>query len=400
MQIIASLLRHANDDARLRQDLHANPELGFEEHRTARIVAERLESWGVEVHRGVGRTGVVGLIRKGTSRRAIALRADMDALPIRELNRFPHASQVDGRMHACGHDGHTTSLLSAARVLAREAQFDGTVVLLFQPAEEIMEGARAMLADGLFDRFPVDAIFGFHNMVGLPVGHFAYVPGTGGAALSDFKVTLDGRSAPVAMPHLGADPILAACQIVGAFQTVITRNKHATDRGLISVTMINAGEATNATPSQCVLRGTVRCGGDELLDMVRGRMESVVHSTAAAFGLRGRIEWSHDSPAVVNHPEETELVRRLMLELAGPERVREREPSMGSEDFGWYLKLKPGSYFCIGNGEGHGNNDHRAAGHGAGPCALHSASYDFNDAVIPVAATFWVRLVERRLPLE
>ncbi|MCW7539482.1 amidohydrolase [Aquabacterium sp. A7-Y] len=397
MQIIESLRTHAEENIRLRRDIHAHPELGFEEHRTADIVARRLESWGVEVHRGVGGTGVVGVIRKGRSQRGVALRADMDALPVQELNRFAHASQSAGRMHACGHDGHTTTLLSAARVLAEEAQFDGQVVLVFQPAEETSGGARAMIRDGLFERFPVDAIFGFHNMVNLPIGHFAFRFGTG-AALTNFKVTVEGRSAHAAMPHLGLDPVPAACQMVQAFQTVITRNMRPVDPGVISVTMIHAGETTNVLPSSCVLQGTVRCVGDDVLDRVKQRMAVIVQNTTAAFELSGSVEWSGYCPSVDNHAEETEFVRRLMTDLAGPENVHLRELSLGGEDFGYYLKLKPGSYFWIGNGAGQGAEDHRLEGHGPGPCTLHSASYDFNDALIPVGATFWVRLVERWLP--
>jgi hippurate hydrolase len=397
MQIIESLIAHADEDARLRRDIHTHPELGFEEHRTAGIVASCLENWGIEVHRGIGGTGVVGVIRKGSSERGIALRADMDALPIQELNQFPHASQVPGKMHACGHDGHTATLLGAARVLAKETRFNGRVVLVFQPAEETSGGARAMIQDGLFERFPVEAIFGFHNMVNLPIGHLAYRFGAG-AALTDFKVTLEGRSAHAAMPHMGLDPIPAACQVVQAFQAIITRNKRVIDPGLISVTMIHAGQATNVVPANCVLQGTARCVGDDVLELVKGRMATVVRNTAEAFELRGHIEWSNYCPALSNHAEETEFLRQLMIDLAGPERVHARELSMGGEDFGYYLKLKRGAYFWVGNGEGRGDKDHRAQDHGPGPCILHGESYDFNDALIPVGATFWVRLVERRLP--
>jgi hippurate hydrolase len=356
-----------------------------------------LEQLGIEVHRGIGGTGVVGVIRKGTSKRGVALRADMDALPIHEVNQFGHASQHPGKMHACGHDGHTTTLLSAARVLVEEAQFDGRVVLVFQPAEEIVGGAKAMIEDGLFERFPVDAIFGFHNRVNLPLGHFTVRPGTSSGALINFKITLTGRGAHAAMPHLALDPIPVGCQIVQSFQTIMARHKRPIDAGIISVTMFHAGEATNAVPATCVLQGTARCVTDEVLDMVKHRMTLMVQHAAQASDLKHEIAWSNYCPPVTNHLEEAGFLRQLMTELVGPDKVHERELTLGGEDFGYYLKVKAGSYFGIGNGEGQGDKDHRLPGHGDGPCNLHNASYDFNDALIPIGATFWVRLVERWL---
>ncbi|AKJ30788.1 amidohydrolase [Caldimonas brevitalea] len=289
-------------------------------------------------------------------------------------------------------------LLSAARVLAEEAKFDGRVVLVFQPAEEIMGGARAMIQDKLFERFPVDAIFGFHNFVNLPIGHFAFRFGTG-ASLINFKVTLEGRGTHAAMPHLGLDPIPAACQIEQAFQTVISRNKAPVERGVISVTMIHAGEAVNVVPSSCVLQGTVRCP-EALMAMFKRRMTQIVENTATAYELAGRIEWSHYTPGVDNHTKETEFVRQLMIDLVGAEKVHEREPTMGGEDFGYYLHVRPGSYFWVGAGPRQGEKDYRMEGHGPGPSTLHSASYDFNDALIPLGATLWVRLVERWLTVR
>ena len=395
MKIIDSLIVDAEDNVRLRRDIHAHPELGFEEHRTADIVAGILRNLGIEVHTKIGGTGVVGVIRRGKSPRSVALRADMDALPIHELNKFRHASQNPGKMHACGHDGHTAMLLSAARVLAKEAQFDGTVVLIFQPSEETLGGADAMIRDGLFDRFPVDAIFGLHNRVNLPLGHFAVRSGISSSAVINFKIALEGEGAHAAMPHLGIDPIPAASQLVQSFQTIITRNKRPIDAGLISVTMIHAGEVINAIPSTCILQGTVRCVDDAMLEMVKRRIVTITQHTANAFDLRHYIEWSGYSPCVVNYAKETELLKQLMNDLAGPEKVHEPELTMGAEDFSFYLKIKPGSYFYIGNGEGQGDKDHRLEGHGGGPCALHNASYDFNDALIPIGATFWVRFVER-----
>ena len=394
MEILPSLLAHAEEDAAWRRDIHAHPELAFGESRTAALVAGRLEALGIETHRGIGGTGVVGVIRRGTGTRGVALRADMDALPILEANRFAHASRHKGCMHACGHDGHTTTLLAAARELTRAGRFDGRVVLVFQPAEETSGGARAMIEDGLFERFPVEAIFGFHNRPGVPVGEFTLREGTCSAAIADFLITLTGQGSHAAMPQEGRDPVLAACQLVQGLQTVISRNKRPIDPGLVSVTMVDAGEALNALPAHCTLRGTVRCADAAVLDMVRGRMEALAAHTATAFGLDSRVEWSGYCPPVVNHAAETAFLHRLMLALAGPERVHARELTLGGEDFGYYLQVKPGAYFGIGNGDG----THRAAGHGPGPCVLHNASFDFNDALIPVGATFWVRLVERFLP--
>ncbi|MES2889841.1 MAG: amidohydrolase [Pseudomonadota bacterium] len=393
MDIIPSLIHHFEEDAARRRDIHAHPELAFEEQRTAALVAQQLEAWGIETHRGIGGSGVVGVIRRGAGARGVALRADMDALPITEANRFGHASRHVGKMHACGHDGHTATLLAAARVLAQEGRFDGRVVLVFQPAEETSGGAKAMIEDGLFDRFPADAIFGFHNRPGLALGHFTLRPGPSSGALVDFKVTLEGKGCHAAMPHLGTDPVPVACQMVQGFQTIVSRNKRPIDAGLISVTMIDAGEATNVVSSQCVVQGTARCASGEVLEMVRARMQDVAQHTAAAHGMDSRIEWSHYCPPVVNHLAEAAFLRQLMVELAGPDKVHLRELTMGGEDFGYYLQVKPGSYFGIGIGDG----THRQAQHGQGPCTLHNASYDFNDALIPIGATFWVRLAERFL---
>ena len=393
MDLIDTFVAHAAEHADLRRDLHAHPELCFQEQRTADIVAVRLQALGLEVHRGLGTTGVVGLIRKGAGTRAVALRADMDALPIQEKNAFAHSSTHPGKMHACGHDGHTATLLAAAQHLVQHARFDGTVVLVFQPAEEGGGGAREMIKDGLFERFPVDAIFGLHNWPGLPQGHFALSPGPVFASSNEFKITLRGKGAHAAMPHLGLDPVPAACQMVQAFQTIITRNKRPIDTGVISVTMIHTGEATNVVPDTCVIEGTVRTFTTEVLDLIQRRMETVAQSTAAAFELACDFHFSRNYPPTINHAQETAWLRALMVEVAGPERVHDFEPTMGAEDFSYYLQHKPGAYFVLGNGDG----AHRAGGHGLGPCMLHNPSYDFNDALIPVGATLWVKLVERWL---
>jgi len=377
----------------LRRDIHAHPELGFEESRTSELIARTLTEWGIPVHRGLGKTGVVGIVKHGTGPRAVGLRADIDALPITEHNTFAHASTQRGKMHACGHDGHTTMLLAAARYLAGHRDFDGTVYLIFQPAEEGGGGAREMIKDGLFDLFPMEAIFGAHNWPGLGVGQFALRSGPVFASSNEFRVRIRGRGAHAAMPHNGIDPVPVACQMVQAFQTIISRNKHPIDAGVISVTMLEAGEATNVVPEFCELRGTVRTFTVELLDLIEQRMRRIAEATCQAFEASCEFTFSRKYPPTVNHERETVFVRDMLASLAGAHNVREFETTMGAEDFSFFLLEKPGCYFLIGNGDG----SHRAAGHGAGPCLLHNPSYDFNDALIAVGGSMWVRLAEQWL---
>ncbi len=390
MHFIKSILTDAASIAAVRRDIHAHPELGFEEERTSDLIARTLEGWGIPTHRGLGKTGVVGIVRGGDSPRAVGLRADIDALPMTEHNRFAHASQHAGRMHACGHDGHTAMLLAAAKHLASHRDFDGTVYLVFQPAEEGGGGAREMIKDGLFERFPMEAIFGAHNWPGLAVGQFALCAGPAFASANEFKVTIRGKGAHAAMPHNGIDPIPAACQMVQAFQNVLTRNKHPLDTGVISVTKIHAGEATNVVPDDCVVEGTVRTFTDEVLDLVERRMRTIAESTCAAFEAQCEFEFERQYPPTINHVAETAFIRRVLGELAGAGNVHEFRPTMGAEDFSFFLQAKPGCYFLIGNGDG----DHREGGHGLGPCMLHNPSYDFNDALIPLGGTAWVRVAE------
>ena len=378
---------------RLRRDIHAHPELGFQEQRTSDLVAETLTGWGIPVHRGLARTGVVGIISNGTGSRAVGLRADMDALPMTERNTFPHASTHPGKMHACGHDGHTAMLLSAAKYLSTHRKFDGTVYLVFQPAEEGGGGAREMIKHGLFERFPMEAIFGIHNWPGLGAGQFAVRPGVVFASSNDFKITVRGKGAHAAMPHTGIDPVPAACQMVQAFQTIISRNKRPIDAGVISVTMIRAGEAVNVVPDSCELQGTVRTFSLELLDLIEQRMRRIAGATCRAFEATCEVTFRRNYPPTVNHERETRFVQELLTELVGAPNVKEFEPTMGAEDFSYYLLEKPGCYFFIGNGDG----SHRVGGHGSGPCTLHSASYDFNDELIPQGGSMWVRLAERWL---
>ena len=390
MRLIETILADAATIATLRRDIHAHPELCFEEQRTADLIAKALTDWGIPVHRGLGKTGVVGIVKNGSSSRAVGLRADIDALPMTELNRFTHASQHAGKMHACGHDGHTAMLLAAAKHLSKHRHFDGTVYLVFQPAEEGGGGAREMMKDGLYDKFPMEAIFGAHNWPGMAVGHFALRAGPVFASSNEFKITIRGKGAHGAMPHNGIDPVPAACQMVQAFQTIISRNKRPLDTGVISVTMIHTGEATNVIPEACVMEGTVRTFTSDVLDLIERRMKTIAEATAAAFECACEFQFVRNYPPTINHEAETAFARKLLGDVVGPDNVHEFEPTMGAEDFSYFLQGKPGCYFLIGNGDG----AHRAGGHGMGPCMLHNPSYDFNDDLIPLGATVWVRLAE------
>jgi amidohydrolase len=379
--------------AALRRDIHAHPELCFEEVRTSDLIARTLQNWGIEVHRGLGKTGVVGVIQGRPGKRALGLRADIDALPMTEHNTFAHASRHPGRMHACGHDGHTAMLLSASQHLAASRDFDGTVYVIFQPAEEGGGGAREMIKDGLFERFPMDAIFGMHNWPGMAVGQFAIKNGPCFASSNEFHITIRGKGCHGAMPHLGIDPVPIACQLVQAFQTILTRNVRPIETGVISVTMIEAGEATNVIPESVTMQGTVRTFTPDTLDLIENRMRELSLHVCAAFGAEADFEFSRNYPPTINHPQETAFVRGVMAEVAGTDQVQEFEPTMGAEDFSFFLQAKPGAYFVIGNGDG----AHREGGHGLGPCTLHNPSYDFNDQLIPLGASLWVKLAQRWL---
>jgi amidohydrolase len=393
MQVIESILADAAAVKTIRRDIHAHPELCFQEHRTADVIAKALTDWGIPIHRGLGRTGVVGIVKNGTSTRALGLRADIDALPMTEHNTFAHASKHTGKMHACGHDGHTAMLLAAAKHMAKHRNFDGTVYLIFQPAEEGGGGAREMIKDGIFDKFPMEAVFGAHNWPGMAVGKFAVNPGAMMASSNEFRVVIRGKGSHAALPHLGVDPVPVACQMVTAWQTIITRNRRPIDPGVISVTMIHTGEATNVVPDSAELRGTVRTFSVEVLDLIEQRMREVAVHTAAAFGATVEFEFHRNYPPTVNHPAETEFVRKVLSSVVGPENVHDFEPTMGAEDFSYFLQAKPGCYFVIANGDG----AHRDGGHGLGPCMLHNPSYDFNDDLIPLGATAWVRIAEEWL---
>lgn len=400
MKLNDSILAQAKGLTQIRRDLHAHPELCYEEVRTADIVAAQLAKWGIEVHRGLGVTGVVGVVHGrdgGACGRGVGLRADMDALPMTELNTFAHASQHPGKMHACGHDGHTAMLLAAAQVLASQRAFDGTVYLIFQPAEEGGGGAREMIKDGLFDRFPMEAVFGMHNWPGYPAGTFAVSPGPVMASSNEFHITIRGKGSHAALPHNGIDPVPVACQMVQTFQTIITRNKKPVDAGVISVTMIHAGEATNVVPDHCVLQGTVRTFTIEVLDMIEQRMRDVAEHTCAAFGATCEFSFRRNYPPTVNTPAEAAFAQAVMRSIVGDESTLMQEPTMGAEDFSFMLQAKPGAYCFIGNGDGSHRGRYEGGGHDAGPCTLHNPRYDFNDELIPLGGTYWVELATRWL---
>ncbi len=390
MKLIESILADAATIAAIRRDIHAHPELAFEENRTADVVARCLTDWGIPIHRGLGKTGVVGIVKSGGSARAVGLRADMDALPMTEHNTFAHASRHPGKMHACGHDGHTAMLLAAAKHLSRHRNFDGTVYLIFQPAEEGGGGAREMIADGIFDRFPMEAVFGAHNWPGMPVGRVGVNPGAMLASSNAFRVVIRGKGSHAALPHLGVDPVPIACQMVMAWQTIISRNRNPVDPGVISATMIHTGEAINVVPDSAEIRGTVRTFSFETLDLIEARMREVAQGICATFGASCEFEFTRNYPPTVNHAAETEFVRKTLAGVVGEANVVPFEPTMGAEDFSFFLQARPGCYFMLGNGDG----THRLGGHGMGPCMLHNPSYDFNDELIPLGASCWVRIAE------
>ncbi len=395
MKLVEPILAFQPELQEIRRDLHAHPELCYEEQRTADVVAARLTEWGIPVVRGLGVTGVVGSIKNGTSSRAIGLRADMDALPMQEINGFAHASRHPGKMHACGHDGHTAMLLGAAHHLATNRNFDGTVYLIFQPAEEGGGGARRMMDDGLFERFPMEAVYGMHNWPGIPEGNFGVVAGPMMASSNEFRVTVRGKGAHAAQPHRGIDPVMVAVQIAQAWQTIVSREKNPLESAVLSITQIHAGSATNVIPDEAELVGTVRTFSTGVLDLIQRRMQEIASGVAAAFNASVDFTFKRNYPPLINHPEQTAFAVEAMRAVVGDARVDTNvEPTMGAEDFAFMLQEKPGCYVFIGNGEG----AHRAGGHGLGPCQLHNTSYDFNDNLLPIGASFWVRLVEMSLP--
>ena len=384
MPLIPRVREYHDELTQWRRDIHAYPELGFDETRTAGLVAERLASFGIEVSRGVGKTGVVGVLRVGNSPRSIGLRADMDALPILEANGFAHRSRHDGRMHACGHDGHTTMLLGAARYLAETRRFDGTVNFIFQPAEEGLGGAEAMIADGLFERFPCDAVFGMHNRPGLAVGKFAIRSGAMMAGGAFFDITVTGRGAHGARPESGIDPVLVAAHIATALQSIVARNVKPTDTAVLSVTQIHGGDAYNVIPQQAVMRGTARAFSQDTMTLLQQNMARIAEGVAAGFGAAAAVDFRRSFAPVVNDAAEAAFIADTAAELVGEDNVnRNTSLVMGSEDFSFMLERRPGAYIQIGNGDG--------------ACEIHNPAYDFNDAILPFGSSLFARLAERKL---
>jgi amidohydrolase len=386
MDVVERIRGFHDELTAVRRDIHAHPELGFEERRTSDLVADRLAQLGIEVHRGIGKTGLVGRLRVGNSPRAIGLRADMDCLPILEANTFAHRSRHQGRMHACGHDGHTAMLLGAARHLAQTRNFDGTVHFIFQPAEEGRGGAEAMVKDGLFDEFPCDVIFGMHNRPGLAVGKFQIRPGAMMAGGAFFDIAITGRGAHGARPEAGVDPVLAASHITAALQSIVARNVRPVDTVVVSVTQIHAGAAYNVIPEQAVLSGTARCFSKAAMTLVEERMRKIAEGVAAGFGATASLDFRALFPPLVNDGEATRFIADCAADIVGEANINRDGPlTMASEDFSYMLERVPGAYIQIGNGDGEG------------ACEVHNPGYDFNDAAIPYGAALFVRLVEKRL---
>nr|WP_246519824.1 M20 aminoacylase family protein [Ancylobacter lacus] len=368
-----------------RRALHAMPETAFEEHRTAAFIAEKLESFGIPHVTGLAGTGIVATLHGRGEGPAIGLRADMDALDIEETTNLPYRSTVPGKMHACGHDGHMVMLLGAARHLARTRNFAGTVHFIFQPAEEMAGGGKVMVEQGLFERFPMQQVFGLHNWPGQRFGSFSGKPGPMLAASDVFEITLTGRGAHGAMPHLGIDPILVAAELVSALQSIASRTVDPQDSAVVSVTQIHAGDAWNIIPGEAVLRGTVRCFRPEVRALVEARLRAITQGICLAHGAEGRVWYDYRYPPTVNSAEETALALAAAGEVADGDVIPDPASSMASEDFAYMLEARPGAYLWLGSGEGIG---------------LHNAGYDFNDALLPVGASYWVRLTESLLRAE
>ena len=381
--LLAALEPWVAEAIELRRGIHANPETAYEEHRTAALVADALTSYGLEVHRGIGKTGVVGVLRQGMGTRAIGLRADMDALTIHEQNDLFYRSTVSGTMHACGHDGHTAMLLLAARHLSATRAFDGTVVFIFQPAEEGGAGARKMLRDGLFTRFPVDAVYAMHNIPGLPAGQFAVMPGPMMAAGDYFEVVLTAPGGHAALPHTTPDPILAGSALVQAIQSLVSRSLDPLDPAVVSVTQFHGGEATNVIPATVRLQGTARSYTPAAQQLIEEGLRRLAAGTAASYGLEAQVVYRRGYPATINSPREATFAHDVLAALLGPGQVRrDLRPLMTSEDFAYMLQERPGAYLWIGNGDSAG---------------LHTPTYDFNDTILATGAAAWVALADAAL---
>ena len=386
--MLDALQAQADEFIVVRRDIHSHPELGFQEHRTSELVAARLMQWGYKVERGLGGTGLVGQLQRGSGTRRLGLRAEMDALPIDEATGLDHASCHAGVMHACGHDGHTTMLLSAARYLAEHGQFSGTLNLIFQPAEEGLGGAKKMMEDGLFDKYPCDAIFAMHNMPGHPQGHLLLRDGPAMASADHVTITLEGTGGHGALPHRAVDPVVAAASIVMALQTVVSRNVDPLQMAVVTVGALNAGQANNVIPQTATLKLSVRALDREVRATLERRIKALVQAQAESYGVRASIDYQRGYPVLVNTPAETDFARQVAQELVGAEHVTLQGAALtASEDFAFMLEQVPGSYLQIGNGDGDS----------AGACMVHNPGYDFNDANLPVGAAYWALLAQRFL---
>jgi len=380
MNTLAQIDSYRDDLIAWRRDLHAHPELAYEERRTAGLIAERLRALGLKVHEGLAKTGVVGTLSSGAGP-AVGLRADMDALPLLETNGFAHRSRFAGKMHACGHDGHMVMLLGAARYLAEHRGFDGTIHFIFQPAEEAAGGAKVMMEDGLFERFPVDAVFGMHNWPGLPAGSFAMRPGPIMASLDRFDIRIEGKGGHGALPHESIDPVVAAAHVVTALQSIVSRNVDPLRSAVVSVTKIHAGDAYNIIPERVDLGGGIRCFEPAVRAAVKSRLAQIAAGVASAYGARAAVEFGPANPAVINTPAATTLAARVAGEIVGVDHVAtDCAPVLASEDFAFMLEKRPGCYVFIGNGGVEGG------------CTIHNSSYDFNDEILTLGATYWVHL--------
>jgi hippurate hydrolase len=389
MPVIPEVLDFVDELTQIRRDIHAHPELGFTEERTGDLVAAKLAEYGCEVHRGLATTGVVGTLRRGNSLRAVGLRADMDCLPMQELNQFAHRSTHDGLMHGCGHDGHTTMLLGAARYLAATRNFEGTVHFIFQPGEEGYGGGRVMVEEGLFEKFPCDAVFAMHNKPGIPIGNIALRTGPMLAASDRFDIRIKARGGHAAHPHLGTDPFVIGAQTILALQTIPSRNVDPVDSAVISVGFVKGGSAYNVIPDELHIGGTVRSFRPEVRDLLERRLGEVAQGAAQLHGANADVNYRRGYPPTINHADEAAFAADVAAEICGEERVeRNVAPSLGGEDFSYMLLARPGAMVWIGNGPGEGG------------CLLHNARYDFNDSALPVGVSFFARLAERFLAAQ
>jgi amidohydrolase len=387
MHIINRIAAFHGEMTAWRRDLHAHPETAFEEYRTAALVAERLRDWGIDVHQGLAKTGVVGTLKRGNGGNAIGLRADMDALPMEEFNDFAHRSTAGGKFHGCGHDGHTTMLLGAARYLAETGNFDGTVHFIFQPAEENVAGGGVMVNDGLFEKFPMGAIYGLHNRPNLPLGEFAMRPGPALANADNFGITIRGRGTHAGWPHLGIDIVVVAAQMILALQNIVSRQTSPLDSAVVSVTSIHGGSSDNVIPDELRLRGTARSFSREVQDRIEASLRHIATSTAAMHGAAAEVEYERRYPSLHNDPDRIAACAEVAKAIVGDDYVDiDHEPGMGSDDFSFMSNRVPGAYVWIGSGPVETGR------------FLHNPRYDFNDGILPIGASYWARLVESELP--